>query len=86
MLGRERDRREKNLQLLTMTRPKGTNTKRKTKINNEALIKEEIMTGIEWITKEENIQQYFLWVLRPEGAHQITQTKYRTDPDIIKID
>ena len=32
------------------------------------------MTGTEWNTKEEKIQQEILWALGPEAAHQITRS------------
>ena len=45
------------------------------------------MTGTdEWNTKQENIQQEFLWALGLEETHQMTKSEYRTDPDNIKID
>ena len=37
------------------------------------------MTGTEWITKEEKIQQDFLWALGPEATHQITRFEDRTE-------
>ena len=44
------------------------------------------MNGTEWNTKEEKIQRDFLWALGLNAAHQIPQSEYRTDSDIIKID
>ena len=62
-------------------------TKRKYEIDIRPLSKEETMAGTnEWSTKEEKIQQDFLWALRPKATHQITKSDYRTDPDNIKID
>ena len=40
----------------------------------------------EWNTKQKNIQQDFLWALRPEPTHQTTKSQNRSDPDNIKID
>ena len=63
------------------------NTKRKYEIDIGPLIKKETMTGTdEWNTKEEKMQQDFLWALGPEATHQKTKPEYRTDPDNIKID
>ena len=61
-------------------------TKRKYEIDIGPLFKEETMTGTECNTKEEKIQQDFLWALEPEATRQITGSEYETDPDIIKID
>ena len=60
--------------------------KRKNEINIGPLIKEEWMTGSEWNTKEEKIQQDIFWSLGPGATHQITRHEIRTDPDNIKID
>ena len=44
------------------------------------------MTGTdECNTKEEKIQQDFLWALEPEATHQITKSECRTNPNKIKI-
>ena len=61
-------------------------TKRKYEIDIGPLFTGETMTGTEWKTKEEEIQQDFLWALEPETTHQITRSEYQTDPDIIKTD
>ena len=58
--------------------------KRKNEIDTGPLTKQETMTGIEWISKEEKIHQDFLWALRPKAAHQITQSEYLTDPDNLR--
>ena len=44
------------------------------------------MTGTEWNTKEEKIQQDSLWTLEPKETHQITGSQYRTDTENIKRD
>ena len=44
------------------------------------------MTGTEWNTKEEKIQQDFLWALGPEATHQMTPSEVRTDRHNIKVD
>ena len=46
-------------------------TKRKYQIDIGLLIKEETMNGTERNTKEEKIQQDFLWALGPKATHQI---------------
>ena len=61
-------------------------TKRKYDIHIGPLNKEETLTGTEWNTKEEKIEQDFLWALGPEATHQLTQSENRTDPKNIKID
>ena len=59
-------------------------TKSKYEIDIGPLIKE-YMTGTdERNTKQEKIQQDFLWALGPEATHQITRSEYRSDPDNIK--
>ena len=61
-------------------------TKRKYEIDI-GLTKKENLTGTDkWNTKQEKIQQDFLWALRTKARHQITRSEYRTDPDNIKID
>ena len=62
------------------------NTKTKYEIDIRPLIKEKTMTGADWNTKKEKLQQDFLWALGPESTHQITQSEYQTDPDNKKID
>ena len=39
------------------------------------------MTGTDWNTKEEKIQQDFLWALGPQATHQIPRSEYRTDSE-----
>ena len=75
----------KCLQLSTMVRTIQTKNEKKD-IKIGPLIKEDTMTGTEWDTKEENIQQEVLWALAPKATHQKTRSKYRTQPDKIKID
>ena len=62
-------------------------TKRKYEIDIGPLIKEENMPGTdEWNSKQEKIQQDFLWALGTEATQQITRSEYRTKSDNIKID
>ena len=44
------------------------------------------MTGTKWNTKEEQIQQGFLWALEPEATQQKMRFEEGTDPDNDRID
>ena len=44
------------------------------------------MTRTEWNTKEEKIQQDFLWALGSTAKHQITRSEYSTESAEIKDD
>ena len=43
------------------------------------------MTGTQWFTEEEKIQQDFLWALGPEVTHQITRSDQRIALDTFWI-
>ena len=49
------------------------------------LIRGEEMTQTEWATKENQIQDDFVWGIGPEVLYQMTRTEYKTDPDKIAI-
>ena len=59
-------------------------TKWKYEIDVGPLIKEETITGTGRKTKEDTIQQDFLWALGPKSLHQITSSENRTDLEFIK--
>ena len=60
-------------------------TKRKYKMDIAELIRGEEMTQNEWATKENQIQDDFIWGLGPEALYQMTRAEYKTDPDKIAI-
>ena len=60
-------------------------TKRKYKMDIAELIRGEEMTQNEWATKENQIQDDFIWGIGPEALYQLTRAEYKTDPDKIAI-
>ena len=60
-------------------------TKRKYKMDIAELIRGEEMTQNEWATKENQIQDDFIWGIGPEALYQMTRAEYKTDPDKIAI-
>ena len=60
-------------------------TKRKYKMDIAELIRGEEMTQNEWATKENQIQDNFIWGIGPEALYQMTRAEYKTDPDKIAI-
>ena len=83
-------RREKNQRGKNKTTNNGStdlnNLRRKYEINIGPLIEEATMTGTDWKTKEEMIQQDFLCALGPEATDQIKRSEYRSEPDNNKLD
>ena len=43
------------------------------------------MTQNDWIGKEAEIQQDFIWGVGPETLYQITRAEYKTEPDSIPV-
>ena len=60
-------------------------TKRKYKMDIAELIRGEEMTQNEWATKENQIQDDFVWGIGPEALYQMTRAEYKIDPDKIAI-
>ena len=55
------------------------------KIQNGHCIRGEEMTQNEWATKENQIQDNFIWGIGPEALYQMTRAEYKTDPVKIAI-
>ena len=60
-------------------------TKRKYKMDIAELIRGEEKTQNEWATKENQIQDDFVWGIGPQALYQMTRAEYKTDPDKIAI-
>ena len=60
-------------------------TKRKYKLDIAELIRVEKMTQNDWATKENQIQDDFVWRIGPEALYQMTRAEYKTEPDEIAI-
>ena len=60
-------------------------TKRKYKMDIEELIRGEDMTQADWATKENQVQDDFIWGIGPEALYQMTRAEYKTEPDKIAI-
>ena len=43
------------------------------------------MTQTDWATKENHIQEGFLWGIGPEALNQMTRAAYKIEPDKIAI-
>ena len=43
------------------------------------------MTQADWATKENQIQDDFVWGIGPEALYQMTRAEYKTEPDKIAI-
>ena len=61
------------------------NTKRKYKMDFAELIRGEELTQADWATKENQIQDDFVWGIGPEALYQMTRAEYKTEPDKIAI-
>ena len=48
------------------------------------LIRED-MTQTDWATKENQVQDDFIWGIGPEALYQMTRAEYKTEPDKIAI-
>ena len=46
----------------------------------------EKMTQADWATKENQIQDDFVWGFGPEALYQMTRAEYKTEPDKIAIE
>ena len=84
--GQERDTWENILYLQTLVRTIQTKYDRKYQIDVRPVIEEATMTGTEWKTEEEEMQQGFLWLLDPKATDQITHFEYRIKPDNEQIE
>ena len=60
-------------------------TKRKYKTDIAELIRGEDMTQADWATKENQVQDDFMWGIGPEALYQTTRAEYKTEPDKIAI-
>ena len=60
-------------------------TKRKYKMDIAELIWGEEITQADWATKENQIQDDFVWGIGPEALYQMTRAEYKTEPDKIAI-
>ena len=60
-------------------------TKQKFKMDMTELIRGEEMTQNDRATRENQIQDDFVWRIGPEVLYQMTRTKYKTEPDKIAI-
>ena len=60
-------------------------TKRKYKTDIAELIRGEDMTQADWATKENQVQDDFIWGIGPEALYQMTRAEYKTEPDKIAI-
>ena len=60
-------------------------TKRKYKMDIAELIRGEDMTQADWATKENQVQDDFIWGIGPEALYQMTRAEYKTEPDKIAI-
>ena len=49
------------------------------------LIRGEEMTQKDWATKENQIQDDFVWGIGPEALYQMTRAEYKTEPEKIAI-
>ena len=49
------------------------------------LIRGEAITQADWATKENQIQDEFVWGIGPEALYQMTRAEYKTEPDKIAI-
>ena len=59
--------------------------KRKYKMDIAELIRGEDMTQADWATKENQVQDDFIWGIGPEALYQMTRAEYKTEPDKIAI-
>ena len=60
-------------------------TKRKYKTHIAEMIRGEDMTQADWATKENQVQDDFIWGIGPEALYQMTRAEYKTEPDKIAI-
>ena len=60
-------------------------TKQKDKMDIAELIRGEDMTQADWTTKENQVQDDFIWGIGPEALYQMTRAEYKTEPDKIAI-
>ena len=49
------------------------------------LIRGKAMTQTDWATKENQIQDDFVWGVGPEALYQMTRAEYKTEPDKIAV-
>ena len=59
--------------------------KREQKIDITPLLKGENITDTNWNSKEQAVQEDFIWAVGPEALYQITRAEYKTEPDSIKV-
>ena len=60
-------------------------TKRKYKMDIAELIRGEDLTQTDWATKENQVQDNFIWGIGPEALYQMTRAEYKTEPEKIAI-